>query len=91
MYHLLLYSTVDDFVQMRIPLRKSHQDHVMAAFEKGTLLKAGALGKPADGVIFVFKDEQEEIIEEFAKNDPYVTNGLVSAWAIRLWNVNVGE
>lgn len=91
MYHLLLYSTVDDFVQKRIPLRKSHYEHVQEAFEKGSLLKAGALGKPVDGVVFVFKGEQEEVIEEFAKNDPYVANGLVSDWAIRLWNVNVGE
>jgi hypothetical protein len=28
--------------------------------------------------------------EDFARNDPYVKAGLVTAWRVRQWNVVVG-
>ena len=30
------------------------------------------------------------IAEEFAKNDPYVKNGLITEWSVRPWTVVVG-
>jgi len=31
------------------------------------------------------------VVEAFARNDPYVTNGLVTRWEVRPWAVVVGN
>jgi uncharacterized protein YciI len=57
-----------------------------AAHERGELLMAGALADPYDRALLVFAGESPEIAAEFARNDPYVINGLVTAWSVRQWN-----
>jgi uncharacterized protein len=49
-------------------------------------LLAGALADPFDCALLVFAGDSSEIAEEFARNDPYVLNGLVTAWKVRQWN-----
>jgi hypothetical protein len=39
---------------------------------------SGALSDPADRALRVFRTAERSAVEEFARNDPYVTNGLVS-------------
>jgi uncharacterized protein YciI len=39
----------------------------------------------------VFKGESSAAAEEFARNDPYVMNGLVKRWTVRPWMTIVGE
>lgn len=90
MYHVLFYETVDDFVEKRAPFRKEHLDYANAAHESGDLVMAGALGEPADKAVLVFKGEESTAAEEFAKHDPYVTNGLIANWEVRPWNVVIG-
>ena len=55
--------------------------------EADQLLLAGA---PVDGAAIVFRAENRAMIEEFAQNDPYVTNGIVTDWFIREWTVVAG-
>ncbi len=31
------------------------------------------------------------MVEEFARNDPYVLNGLVTRWEVRPWAVVIGD
>lgn len=50
----------------------------------------GALSEPADAAILVFKADSPAPAEEFAKNDPYVKNGVVVEWSVRPWNVVIG-
>jgi uncharacterized protein len=38
-----------------------------------------------------FKTDSASIDEEFAKNDPYVRNGLVARWRVRQWMTVVGD
>ena len=51
---------------------------------------AGALGDPPDGALLVFSAESAAPVEAFALADPYVIEGLVTAWRVRPWNIVVG-
>jgi uncharacterized protein YciI len=86
----LFYETAENFAERRQPYRQAHLALVDAAHREGRLLLAGAL-KPAAGALLVFRADDISDVERFAKNDPYVTNGLVTSWRVREWAVVVGE
>jgi len=90
MYYILFYKTVDNYVERRKPFRKEHLKYANAAHERGDLVMAGALAEPADGAVLVFESGSAAIAEEFAKNDPYVKNGLITEWEVRPWTVVIG-
>ena len=90
MYWLLFYDYVDDILERRAPFRDEHLALARAAYEKGTLVMAGALSEPLDGAVFVFQADDRALLEEFVQDDPYVQNGLVPEWRIRPWTVVVG-
>jgi hypothetical protein len=90
MYYLMLYDVVDDFVNRRAPFRNDHLKLVRQAHERGELMLAGALSEPVDGAALVFRANDSLIPERFAREDPYVKNGLVKQWRVRSWNVVVG-
>jgi uncharacterized protein YciI len=83
---VLAYELVDDYLERRPALRAQHLELACAAHERGELLLAGALADPYDRALLVFTGDSPEIAEEFARNDPYVINGLVTAWTVRQWN-----
>lgn len=89
MYFALFYDTVTDFIQRRQPYREAHLAAARRACEEGRLLLAGAFN-PADGALLVFNAASASEVEEFAKNDPYVIHGLVTAWRVREWTVVIG-
>ena len=89
MYYLLLYDYVPDMLQRRDPFRPTHLALVRGLHERGELLMAGAWNDPVDGAAIVFSTR--EAAESFVRKDPYVANGLVTAWKVREWNVGVGE
>lgn len=90
MYHILFYKTIDNYIEKRAPFRKEHLELLKTAEEQGTLLMAGALADPADGGVFIFKTNDPKNVENFAKNDPYVKNGLITEWQVRPWTVVIG-
>jgi uncharacterized protein YciI len=83
---VLLYDLVDDYLGRRPALRDQHLELARAAHARGELLLAGALADPYDRALLVFAGDGSEIAEEFARNDPYVINGLVTSWTVRQWN-----
>lgn len=89
-YFALFYYVVEDFVSRRSPYREEHLRLAREAFHRGELLLAGALTDPADRALLVFRAADRSIAEEFALNDPYVTNGLVTRWEVRPWAVVIG-
>jgi hypothetical protein len=89
-YWLLLYDLVDDYLERRVPLRESHLALARAAHEQGRLLLAGALADPVDGAVLVFRTDDVAVVEDFARNDPYVKEGLVASWKVRAWTVVIG-
>ena len=85
MYYLLFYKTTSDYLERRGAYRAEHLGLAQQALENGQLVMAGALADPADGAVFVFKGDGPEAAEAFAKNDPYVLNGLITEWQVRPW------
>lgn len=90
MHWLLFYDVVDDYMERRASFRDAHLAHARAAHERGELVLAGALAEPADGAVLAFTCESPEVVEDFARGDPYVTGGVVTGCRIRRWVVVVG-
>lgn len=91
MHYLLFYHAVNGYAERRIPYREAHLAYARSAQERGHLILAGALADPIDQAILLFNCDEPAIIEEFARNDPYVINGLVTKWEIRRWTTVVGQ
>src|SRR2546430_454188 len=91
MHYILFYDVVDDYVSRRAQFREAHLKLARQAYERGELVLAGALADPVDGAVLVFRGSSPQPAEAFAQLDPYVTNGLVTAWRVRKWMTVVGE
>jgi uncharacterized protein YciI len=90
-YFALFYDVVSDFVSRRSVFREEHLRLAREAHCRGELILAGALTDPADKALLVFRALDRSVAEEFARNDPYVVNGLVKRWEVRSWAVVIGE
>lgn len=90
-HYLLIYELADDYLTRRGEFRGVHLDLAWKAHERGELVLGGALGAPSDRAILMFKGETPEIAEEFARVDPYVTNGLIKSWSVRPWLTVIGD
>jgi uncharacterized protein YciI len=89
--HLLLeYTLVDDYLERRTALREGHLALARQAHERGDLLLAGALAEPADRAVLVWATQDHSVVNAFVEQDPYVREGLVTAWTVRPWTVVVG-
>jgi uncharacterized protein YciI len=91
MHYLLFYTYVPDILEKRLPFRAAHLGHARAALARGELVLAGAFADPVDGGALLFSAASKAVVEEFAKEDPYVTGGLVTHWVVREWTTVVGE
>jgi uncharacterized protein len=91
MHYILFYDVIDDYVEKRAQFRELHLKHARAAYDRGELVLGGALADPVDGAVLVFRGESAEVVEQFAKSDPYVLNGLVKQWRVRKWNTVIGN
>ncbi|MFL5382249.1 MAG: YciI-like protein [Longimicrobiaceae bacterium] len=91
MHYLLFYDVVPDYVERRSEFRGLHLRHARAAYERGELVLAGALADPVDGAVLLFRGSSPAVAEAFAEADPYVRNGLVTAWRVREWTTVVGD
>jgi len=89
-YFALVYDVVPNFIERRIPFREAHLRLVREAHDRGLLVLAGALGDPPDGALLVFRRSSASAVEDFARADPYVREGLVTAWHVRPWAVVIG-
>ena len=90
-YYALFYDTVDDYVARRAEFREMHLLMAREVRERGELLLAGAFDDPVDRALLVFRVDDRSKVEEFARKDPYVVNGLVKKWEVRPWKVVVGN
>ena len=83
----LFYHAEDNYAQRRKPYHAEHLRLVQEARNRGDLLLAGALGEPIDGALLVFRVPDRSIVEDFARNDPYVRSDLITRWDIKPWAV----
>lgn len=90
-YYVVLYEVVGDFLARRGIYRDEHLRLAREAQVRGEHVMAGAFADPQDGALLVFQSKDATTAEAFARNDPYVKNGLVTHWKVRSWNVVIGN
>lgn len=91
MHYLLFYEGGADYEQQRRPFRSAHLEYARAAAARDELVLGGAFAHPINGAVLLFRGDSPAAAEEFAKNDPYVVNGVVRRWHIREWTTVVGR
>ena len=67
MHYILIYDVVNVYLTRRVPLREAHLKLVMAAFDRGEIVLAGALSDHADGAVLVFRGDSPAAAESFCK------------------------
>lgn len=90
MHYLLTYDFAPDYMQRRAQFRAAHLVLAWQAVERGELLLAGLLEEPISAVL-LFQAESAEVPAAYAAADPYVLNGLVTKWQVRVWHTAVGK
>lgn len=91
MHYVLIYQLEPDYLQRREEFRDEHLALAWEAHENNELLLGGALQEPSDQAFLLFESHSSESAEEFARNDPYVKNGIVRSWEVRPWMTVVGK
>lgn len=91
-HFLLIYAYAPDYLEKRAAHRAVHLEKARASVARDELQLGGAVPQddPPFGLL-LFKGETPDAAEEFARTDPYVTQGVVTAWWVREWITVVGE
>ena len=87
----LIYEFVPDFIARRAAVREAHLQCLRDAQARGLLQTSGPLGEPPDGALLICRAESAGAVEDFARADPYVNGGLVTAWRVRPWTIVIGQ
>jgi hypothetical protein len=82
--YVLYYQSAPDFAEKAPAHFPAHQARWKQFQADGTLLMVGPFANPQEGAMAIFT--RREAAEAFAKEDPFVTNGVVSHWVVREWN-----
>eukprot|EP01039_Chlorochromonas_danica_P010663 gene10663-11826_t len=88
---LLEYHYVDNMLEKRIPIRSARLDYANKMVKNGLLRAGGACLPDVKTGMLLLESLCQEEVERFARDDPYVTHGLVTHYTIREWNVVVGK
>ena len=91
MHFLMFYDYAPDYLERRSAFRDAHLQRAWQAEARGELVLGGALADPADRGVLLFQCDSADIPASFAKDDPYVQNGIVTAYSIRPWTTVVGR
>ena len=85
----MTYTLAPDYLERRPEFRGAHLALAKAAVARGELLLGGPLDPPEEAML-LFAGEDAGAAEAFAASDPYVLNGIVTAWRVRAWTTVVG-
>ena len=88
---LWIYDLAPDYLARRTEFRAEHLALAWKRVERGELVLGGAVGDPVESGLLVFRCNSSDVPAEFARDDPYVKNGLVMQWKVRPWNTVVGK
>jgi|CXWL01.1.fsa_nt_gi uncharacterized protein YciI len=90
-HFVLFYDYPADFRDRRAPHRAMHLTHANASVARDELQLGGAFTDDPPLGMLLFKAESANVAEDFARNDPYVQNGVVLSWRVREWTTVVGS
>jgi uncharacterized protein len=83
--YVLFYTSADDVLTRAPAYFPAHRARLGEFHARGVLLAVGTFGDPQEqGSMGIFTTR--EAAEEFARDDPFVLGGVVSAWEVRDWN-----
>jgi uncharacterized protein YciI len=83
--YVLLYESADDVRAKAAVHFAEHSAWGQEFHRRGSLIAYGPFANPQEeGSMAVFTSR--EAAEEFARDDPFVVNGVVHAWQIREWD-----
>jgi uncharacterized protein len=83
--YAMLYTSGPDVASNAPAHFPAHVERLTAFRERGDLVLVGTFADAQEhGSMAIFSSR--EAAEEFAAGDPFVLNGVVSAWEIRQWN-----
>jgi uncharacterized protein YciI len=91
-HFILFYDYVPDYLEKRAAYRAAHFAHARPAQARGELFLGGACtddGPPMAVIVFTVVNRQ--IVEDFARADPYVIHGVARSWHIREWTTVIGR
>ena len=88
MRYVLLYESGPDVASLAPIHGAAHVAHWKAFVEAGTLVAVGPFANPARGAMAIFTTR--EAAESFAKDDPFVLNGVVARYTIDEWMEALG-
>ena len=91
-HFLLLYTYASDYLEKRAAVRQRISNSRALPSRADELQLGGAV--PSDDPPFgllLFKAETAQVAEDFARADPYVSQGVVTSWRVREWITVVGE
>jgi uncharacterized protein YciI len=86
--YVLLYESAENVAERAPANAAAHSRHWKPFRERGELLMIGPFGDAQEqGAMAIFTTR--ESAEEFARNDPFVLNGVVRSWEVRDWDESV--
>lgn len=87
--YLLKYDYIPDVLEKRGPYREGHLGLAQQLIDEGRCLIGGPTGpvgmEVPTGALFLFTDV--EAAQQFVKDDPYVSGGIVTGHEIQEYNV----
>ena len=90
-HYLLFYDYTPDYLERRTAHRAAHFVHARAAEARGDLILAGACTDGDPIGVLVFKCADRGTVEDFARADPYVVQGVAPTWRVREWTTVLGR
>ncbi len=89
-HFVLFYDYPADYRERRAAHRAMHLAHANASVSRDELQLGGAFTDDPPLGMLLFMAESAATAEDFARNDPYVQNGVVLSWRVREWTTVVG-
>lgn len=92
MHAVLEYTYADNYPESREQYRGDHLKAGWESVERGGLLLGGAIGEgPSKGLLIFTGKNPLDAAQAFAAADPYVINGVVTAWTASPWTTVLGN
>jgi uncharacterized protein YciI len=89
--YVLQYDYVADVFEKRKPHREAHLAMISKQTKAGNVVLAGAVDNPPTGGLLIFRNLSQNDVEQLAKQDPYVINGVVKKYTIKPYMAVLGD
>jgi uncharacterized protein YciI len=89
--YLLKYDYVENGAEKRKLYREAHSAHLQKQVNNGNIILAGIVDYLPTGAVLVFRNLTPNDIEQYAKQDPFVINGIVTKYTIKPYLAVTGD